>query len=174
MKNFFAAKIRIAEIEVISTKKWKIYGRIYNNIGSYTISDLLVGDIIYLDAISYGFGVLRYKVSEICEETTSFRNYVAIIEWDMDTLEYPEVEPIMGVSGFISNKGYLNVANLPEAIESGLDNNFLVKVENMEMNRLADYLNDDKQAKIVISPIKPDLLQDSQLWIKDNGTYVEI
>lgn len=139
MSRQFSASFNVTYELNTSPTEWDITGKVIDNTGNYFATDVMVGDIIYLDGSMFGLGALRYIIKTIDLTNTIGIELHATISWDMG--EDSPMEPYADISGIIgAATDNLKIATLPSTTISMLNESFINAIKNFENKYIIDKL----------------------------------
>jgi hypothetical protein len=110
---------------------WTLGAEFIDTAGLFYATDVIVGDIIYIDGTPYNLGILRYRIVELDTVQTDLYNLYVTIQWD--TYAVPN-EPYSGFESCIGRIVYGSVF-LPSPSIQNLSASFIDYIRNSESAR---------------------------------------
>lgn len=98
--NYFNGRFDIMDGGMYDETRYRLYGSVVDNTGTYFGADAQVGDIIYVDGSFIGVPLLRYKIAEINYDETVGAELSVLVTWDMIEGNDPQ-EPFGGMEAII-------------------------------------------------------------------------
>ena len=89
--RLFSARLDINSYTDLGDGIYEIDSNIVDNTGMYFSSDVVIGDIVYVSGLDYGYDILRYQVSNIKSAVGS--KLIADLTWDMPYVDFEPIEP---------------------------------------------------------------------------------
>jgi hypothetical protein len=133
--NALNAKLEITSVLPVegTTDQWNIIAAFIDNTGAYYGTDVIVGDIIFIDGTPFNLGILRYRVSEVDLIQSDLYNLYTKIQWD----SYAAVnEPYSGLESCIGRIIFGSVF-LPSSVIQFVSQSFIDYIRNGENSRVS-------------------------------------
>lgn len=89
--RLFSARLDINSYTDLGNGIYEIDAYVVDNTGMYFSSNVVVGDIVYVSGLDYGYDVLRYQISNI--KSANGAKLIADLTWDMPYADFEPIEP---------------------------------------------------------------------------------
>ena len=160
--------------------QWDIVATFTDYTGFFYASDITISDIVYVDASSINFGLLRYRVIYV-DPITDYSTAYIRVEWAIPILT-DLTEPLIGYETIIGRQ-LLGSAFLPSASSQLVSESFIAYARNLESwlaarynytNREYDceYIGEKDNSNTIFTIVKGFILE--TLSIKFNGLELKI